>query len=191
MAFSDLFTDATALRKPMAEARAWWTDERIAQLEELWKAGWSARQIKMKMGCVSRSAVIGKVHRLGLAPRGARTPLLDNRHRSKRVRTPKHLRNKPTAFQAFVAALPVEPAPPPAQDIARVAFGDLEAHHCRWVIGEPSRGQCCGCDKVPGLPYCADHARRAYRLPEPFLKASIGHNVRRRINGHLREFGFA
>lgn len=46
-----------------------WTDERVAKLKELWNDGKSASQIAKQLGSCSRNAVIGKVHRLGLAGR--------------------------------------------------------------------------------------------------------------------------
>ena len=47
-----------------------WTDERIAMLKTLWEEGRSASQIAELMGeSLSRNAVIGKAHRLGLASR--------------------------------------------------------------------------------------------------------------------------
>lgn len=46
-----------------------WTDERIEQLKNLWKKGLTASQIAEEMGGVSRNAVIGKAHRLGLKSR--------------------------------------------------------------------------------------------------------------------------
>lgn len=48
-----------------------WTDERVEKLKELWADGQSASQIARELGGVSRNAVIGKVHRLGLSNRGA------------------------------------------------------------------------------------------------------------------------
>jgi GcrA cell cycle regulator len=55
-----------------------WTDERVATLKKLWLEGLSASQIMRQLGGVSRSAVIGKVHRLGLtrenAPKPPRAP---------------------------------------------------------------------------------------------------------------------
>lgn len=47
-----------------------WTDERVAELRRLWDEGKSASQIERAVGAPSRSAVIGKVHRLGLEKRG-------------------------------------------------------------------------------------------------------------------------
>ena len=54
----------------MNEAGAW-TDERVEQLKKLWSDGLSASQIAAELGNVTRNAVIGKVHRLGLSGRAA------------------------------------------------------------------------------------------------------------------------
>jgi GcrA cell cycle regulator len=46
-----------------------WTDERVELLKKLWADGLSASQIANELGSVTRNAVIGKVHRLGLSGR--------------------------------------------------------------------------------------------------------------------------
>jgi hypothetical protein len=46
-----------------------WTDERIDQLKRMWEKGMTASQIADELGGVSRNAVIGKAHRLGLQSR--------------------------------------------------------------------------------------------------------------------------
>ncbi len=46
-----------------------WTDERVEQLKKMWGEGQSASQIAKELGGVTRNAVIGKVHRLGLSNR--------------------------------------------------------------------------------------------------------------------------
>ncbi|MEM6740187.1 MAG: GcrA family cell cycle regulator [Pseudomonadota bacterium] len=55
-----------------------WTDERVETLKRMWGEGQSASQIAKELGGVTRNAVIGKVHRLGLSNRngggGAETP---------------------------------------------------------------------------------------------------------------------
>ena len=43
-----------------------WTDERVELLKKLWAEGLSASQIAARLGGVTRNAVIGKAHRLGL-----------------------------------------------------------------------------------------------------------------------------
>ncbi|MBW7920922.1 MAG: GcrA cell cycle regulator [Rubellimicrobium sp.] len=51
-----------------------WTDERVELLKRMWSEGQSASQIAKELGGVTRNAVIGKVHRLGLSNRaGAAT----------------------------------------------------------------------------------------------------------------------
>jgi len=53
----------------MTDASVTWNDERVEQLKKLWAEGKSASQIAAEIGGVSRNAVIGKVHRLGLSGR--------------------------------------------------------------------------------------------------------------------------
>jgi GcrA cell cycle regulator len=55
-----------------------WTDERIERLKELWTRGMTASQIADELGGVSRNAVIGKAHRLGLQARPS--PVRPNEH---------------------------------------------------------------------------------------------------------------
>ncbi len=50
-----------------------WTDERVATLTKMWGEGNSASQIAKELGGVTRNAVIGKVHRLGLSNRTTTT----------------------------------------------------------------------------------------------------------------------
>ncbi len=51
-----------------------WTDERVELLKKLWSDGQSASQIAKELGGVTRNAVIGKVHRLGLSNRAGAAP---------------------------------------------------------------------------------------------------------------------
>lgn len=48
-----------------------WTDDRVEILKKMWGEGQSASQIAKELGGVTRNAVIGKVHRLGLSNRAA------------------------------------------------------------------------------------------------------------------------
>src|SRR6188768_96843 len=70
-----------------------WTDERVELLKKLWQDGLSASQIAKQLGGVTRNAVIGKVHRLGLS--GRATPSKPQR----------------TVFKAPRPARPVSAAP--------------------------------------------------------------------------------
>lgn len=91
-----------------------WTDERIDQLKSMWEKGLTASQIADELGGVSRNAVIGKAHRLGLqsrpspvkaneAPRKAAPPM----RKPVPPVAPEPIRPAPVA-----AAAPIEPAPP-------------------------------------------------------------------------------
>src|SRR4051812_13524175 len=71
-----------------------WTDERVETLKKLWLDGLSASQIAKSLGGVTRNAVIGKVHRLGLS--GRATPSQPAR----------------TTFKAPRPARPAQPAAP-------------------------------------------------------------------------------
>jgi GcrA cell cycle regulator len=51
-----------------------WTDERVELLKKMWSEGQSASQIAKELGSVTRNAVIGKVHRLGLSNRAGAPP---------------------------------------------------------------------------------------------------------------------
>ncbi|MFD2440029.1 MULTISPECIES: GcrA family cell cycle regulator [Paracoccus] len=51
-----------------------WTDERVETLKRMWAEGQSASQIAKELGGVTRNAVIGKVHRLGLSNRNEESP---------------------------------------------------------------------------------------------------------------------
>ena len=58
-----------------------WTEERVAELKKLWAEGHSASQIAKRLGSVTRNAVIGKVHRLGLSGRAKAKPAVAARPR--------------------------------------------------------------------------------------------------------------
>jgi len=96
-----------------------WTDERVDLLKKMWGEGQSASQIAKELGGVTRNAVIGKVHRLGLSNRttgapvaGAAKPGLeaaapDDTQEAEVATAPKN--RKPEARQA-----PAEPETPEA-----------------------------------------------------------------------------
>lgn len=158
-----------------------WDDERVEQLKKLWGDGISASQIAERMGRLTRSAVIGKVHRLGLSGR-ATTQRLNGMNKKTRKRkvaaagTPAATRN----WASFVLpeATEVEPLPQPSRefDVAKlVKFDALEADHCRWPVGDPRDETFgfCGEKKVVGQPYCVECCRVAFR-PPPLKKRAGG-----------------
>ena len=104
-----------------------WTDERIDQLKAMWEKGLTASQIADELGGVSRNAVIGKAHRLGLQSRPS--PVKPNEAPKKaapvRKPAPEAEAPKPAAPVQHSAPVPARPAPSvasaPAQSAAAPA----------------------------------------------------------------------
>ena len=161
-----------------------WTDERVELLKKLWSEGLSASQIASELGEVTRNAVIGKVHRLGLSGRTkAATPApAPARPRTEAKRPDRPEANRPqrpatignTALAQDLDEAPEEapaPAPAPAVQDNVVAMGQrctimqLTESTCRWPLGEPGTENFhfCGGKANPGMPYCQTHARIAYQ----------------------------
>ncbi|MEL0145072.1 MAG: GcrA family cell cycle regulator [Alphaproteobacteria bacterium] len=147
-----------------------WTDERVTLLRELWAQGLSASQIAVQLGGVTRNAVIGKAHRLGLESRPSpiRGDGTGSRRRNRaidRALEAKALRG--TMADEEIGGEKVVPdgsthrheriLPP----IARRG-GDVKS--CLWPIGDPGDDDFgfCEADTVPGRPYCAKHCEVAY-----------------------------
>ena len=93
-----------------------WTDERIATLKKMWEGGSTASQIADELGGVSRNAVIGKAHRLGLKSRPSPVKAAEKK---KAELKPKPA-VKPAAKKAAPRPAPVA-TPAPAKPAAKVA----------------------------------------------------------------------
>jgi GcrA cell cycle regulator len=94
-----------------------WTDERIDQLKAMWEKGLTASQIADELGGVSRNAVIGKAHRLGLQSRPSPVKANEAPKKAAPVRktapAPEAEAPKPTPVQHSAPA-PVRATPPAA-----------------------------------------------------------------------------
>ncbi|MBN9443778.1 MAG: GcrA family cell cycle regulator [Bosea sp. (in: a-proteobacteria)] len=167
----------------MNEAGAW-TDERVELLKKLWSDGLSASQIAAELGNVTRNAVIGKVHRLGLSGRAksAAAPAAPRNAAPRKApaRAPSHPMSGPAggtrgahalAPQFVTEAEPeAEQAPMPSEDVVipfseRVTIMELREYMCRWPMGDPTSPdfRFCGARSQTGLPYCSYHSRIAYQ----------------------------
>lgn len=156
----------------------WSTEGALDLLKRLWAEGFSASEIRNALPAdknrlrPSRSAVIGKVHRLKLDGRRPARPRRrpNNFARINAVRR----QAKAAREQALAARLPPEPPPPP--DMKRVALMELHSGMCRWPLGDPREPgfAFCGCPvthverhrggiavKEPA-PYCPYHQRAAH-----------------------------
>jgi GcrA cell cycle regulator len=151
-----------------------WTDERVELLKKLWADGLSASQIANELGNVTRNAVIGKVHRLGLSGRAKSPSSAAPRQRKPRVHA-HMLRMRPaTRGNTALATVPgydldLEPEPELIENIIpigqRCSLLELTDDKCRWPIGDPGSVDFffCGGKPSEGLPYCAYHSRVAYQ----------------------------
>lgn len=94
-----------------------WTDERVELLKKMWSEGQSASQIAKELGGVTRNAVIGKVHRLGLSNRaGGSAPESRTEARTESRAEPAA---RPDAPAAKPAAAKPEPRPVPRTESAQ------------------------------------------------------------------------
>lgn len=152
-----------------------WTDERVEALRKLWSDGLSASQIAGELGGITRNAVIGKVHRLGLSGRVTalrpRSPQPPRKPRSHVVwaRRPEI---RETADAAVIDPGDRSEPEPDVNDNAipleqRRTLLQIETTACHWPVGDPAHAGFffCGGKSVEGLPYCAQHSRVAYQPP--------------------------
>src|SRR5579884_3935164 len=153
-----------------------WTDERVELLKKLWQDGLSASQIAKQLGGVTRNAVIGKVHRLGLSGRAAP---------SKPART---VFKAPRPARPVVPSAPrriAEPHPAPApMRVIDEAPGmatvlTLGAHMCKWPIGDPALDNFTFCGRrTDEGPYCHEHSQVAYQPAQAKKKTSAAELAR-------------
>jgi GcrA cell cycle regulator len=131
-----------------------WTDDRITLLKKLWTEGKTAAEIAKALGGVTRNAVIGKAHRLKLSNRVS--PIQQN---NKKVAPVPANKPQPQLVERKIQK------PAPDDNRKRVPLIDLKAHDCRWPLGDPHEANFgfCGASQIPGLPYCAEHAKVAYQ----------------------------
>jgi GcrA cell cycle regulator len=160
----------------MAEASATWTDERLDRLKKLWSEGLSASQIAAELG-VTRNAVLGKSHRLGLvrnpsAKADSPHPLKPSRPLPPTSTTEPFMKHGPKTVTDMGSCQPAaQPSAEPPQVEAvspqpeGVTIMELRESMCRWPNGDPTRPEFryCGAGAIEGLPYCSHHARIAYQ----------------------------
>ena len=158
-----------------------WSTERVERLRSFVTAGLTCSQIAAEIG-VTRNAVIGKVHRLGLQTSGGRPGRRPSNltqrmragpsDRSGETREPRsriaRMLRAATAGQTVVP-FPSSSAvnPPPVENVLRCSLLELAGGGCRWPLSDPGKDDFgfCGNAAISGFSYCAGHARLAYRLP--------------------------
>ena len=113
-----------------------WTEENVTMLQQLWGSGKTASEIADMLGGMSRNAVIGKAHRLGLS--GRPSPIKKRRKAEPRESLP---------GGATILNL--------TERMCRWPLGDPKEPGFRF----------CGKPAFSNFPYCAEHAALAYQVP--------------------------
>ena len=125
----------------MSDAGNVWTNERLDELKKLWAEGWSISQIGQALG-VSRNAIAGKAHRMGLPKRPS--PINKSKTEKGKLLNDKREQDLPL----------------------RLELRQLEwsRSKCCWPTGDPKKNGVvfCGDAVVPGKPYCLPHCQEAY-----------------------------
>jgi GcrA cell cycle regulator len=162
-----------------------WPDESVAILERRWLAGHTASAIGAQLG-VSRCAVVGKAHRLGIIqgekpgqirsvraqgprPPAPRQPPISREERNARRRERRALAKGmlPAVAHALARRSPTKPAAP---DMRLLETADLTATSCVWPLGDPSdmsTFRYCGATRPFDRSYCEFHAQLAYTPARP------------------------
>ncbi|MFY9695814.1 MAG: GcrA family cell cycle regulator, partial [Xanthobacteraceae bacterium] len=113
-----------------------WTAERIEQLRNGVSSGLTCSQIAAEIG-VTRNAVIGKIHRLGLSPGRPAAPA---RSCPPRVRPPRHSPQR-QFLRLMCAQAPGlafgETEPAAVESLQRCTLLELAPGQCRWPVGDP------------------------------------------------------
>ena len=138
-----------------------WSDDRIATLKRLWLDGLSASQVATQLGGVTRNAVIGKVHRLGLSGRVGSSPPIRIAKRPKRRPPTGRCVSRPKLGRSPPLPLPK----PKAVDGPGLvhSMAALGVHACKWPIGDPKAEDFSFCGRAADGVYCSGHAAVAYR----------------------------
>ncbi|NNE80869.1 MAG: GcrA cell cycle regulator [Silicimonas sp.] len=164
-----------------------WTDERVELLKKMWSEGQSASQIAKELGGVTRNAVIGKVHRLGLSNRAGSSAPAPEKKPAKPAA--KKAATKPSEKVVEVTVTPRKPIVPAGQPLPpqpsaneispealanvreiektakRIGLMDLTERTCKWPIGDPATEDFwfCGLAVQQGKPYCEAHVGVAFQ----------------------------
>ncbi len=148
---------------------SYWNEQTEHTLTTMWMDGFSATMIAQKLGDVSRSAVIGKVHRMGIkrSPTCKKKRFSKKKNKKKVVKAAKGMKIKKTRVARvlrpkFVA----HPLPARRLDGDRpVTLIHLTKNMCRWPYGDPQKTDFhyCGHTSQNGKPYCKAHQHIAHQ----------------------------
>jgi GcrA cell cycle regulator len=138
-----------------------WNDEKIAKLKKLWSEGLTTGEIGKRLG-VSKNAVVGKAHRLGL--KGRPSPIKRQDTSAAATAATGGAAPAATSGSTTTAAAPSSSSSSKKEAVKIFTLTDLNHNTCRWPIGDPKHEdfRFCGRQVYPGKPYCLDHCAQAY-----------------------------
>ena len=166
-----------------------WTDERVETLKKMWGEGQSASQIAKELGGVTRNAVIGKVHRLGLSNRAGSSAPAPEKKAAKAAPKKAATKTAPEDKVVEVTVTPRKPIVPAGQPLPpqpsaneispealakvnevektakKISLMELTERTCKWPIGDPATDDFwfCGLSVQQGKPYCEAHVGVAFQ----------------------------
>lgn len=146
-----------------------WTEEKVKRLKELWKKGYSTGEIGRMIG-VSKNAVVGKAHRLGLDSRpspikpdrdsqGVKEKIKPKEKIKETAKKPEKLKGKEAGEKGSA-----EPKKDSGVRPDGISLLELTKSSCRWPQGDPKEKgfSFCGKPAIEGRPYCMEHVKEAY-----------------------------
>ena len=137
-----------------------WTPEKEQKLKELWKKGLTGSEIAKTFG-TSRSAILGKVHRLNLDARAVskkNSPKINNKENNAARELKPQKMGRKARFKALLLDKNFEQENPKKLE-------ELTDETCRWPIGHPYEENFyfCGRKSIEKFPYCKLHVLYAFQ----------------------------
>mgnify|MGYP001602604153 CR=1 FL=1 len=177
------------------EKRAAWTQERTDRLKELHANNWSCSRIAAELGKITRNAVIGKLHRLGLG----------------QVKTKLYHASQKTCGKHIGGKVKRRKGPVKFNDLSKVPFAERQANTeplhlylmqltpqtCRWPYGDQSPFTFCGQPVTYDSSYCQAHhelatvPRRFFTDAERQRRSFSGLRLHGKINGSTNKVASA
>lgn len=174
----------------MAHLGTDWTAERVQKLKDLHADGLSCSQIAaaMKIG-ITRNAVIGKLHRLGLTntrPRPKREKVVLSQATMRKI-TRIVRANSNSDKMRLIEGIETETAPLRCVEIEprRLALADLQPGDCRYPEGEGPQITFCGHPQALGTSYCAPHFALTHTRPR-VLNPAVQEQRRRNLRAQYK-----
>ena len=120
-----------------------WDENKLNKLKKLWDEGMPITKIGIEIG-VSRNAIAGKAHRMGLPKRNSPISKSGDPRKNQVASSKENTKNLPLKLMLREV--------------------EWSRNRCCWPIGDPKLPgfSFCGTSIIPGRPYCEEHSNLAY-----------------------------